>query len=104
LGDVLQRQAVRKLIRHCARVKVAFAGHWHISDTIYEDGVTFCQTAALREYPFEFRLVTVEPERLSVTTHGLDDDTFQRQSYVEAWGNRWVAETDTDRSFQIRLD
>jgi 3',5'-cyclic AMP phosphodiesterase CpdA len=103
MGDVLQRQVLRDLIRRCSLVKVAFAGHWHICDTIREDGVTFCQTAALREYPFEFRLVTVEAERLSITTHGLDDDSFQHQSYVEAWGNRWVAGTPSDRSFEVKL-
>ena len=104
LDDVLQRQALRDLITRHAQVKVAFAGHWHICDATREDGVTFCQTGALREYPFEFRLVTVEAESLSVTTHGLDDDSFRRLSYVDAWGNRWVAGTPSDRTFQVKLE
>jgi hypothetical protein len=104
MGDVLQRQAMRDLIRRCPWAKVAFAGHWHLCDMIREDGVTFCQTAALREYPFEFRLVTVEGGRLSVSTHGLDDDSFARESYVEAWGNRWVAGTEADRTFDVALE
>jgi 3',5'-cyclic AMP phosphodiesterase CpdA len=104
MGDVLQRAAVRDLIRRYPKVKAAFAGHWHLCDMIREDGVAFCQTAALREYPFEFKLVTVESGRLAVTTLGLDDDNFQRQSYIEEWGNRWVAGTEADRTFQVQLE
>jgi hypothetical protein len=104
MGDVWQRRALRELMRRYPRVKVAFAGHWHICDMVREDGTTFCQTAALREYPFEFRQVTIDDERLSITTLGLDDDSFQSQSYIKAWENRWVAGTDTDRSFQVELD
>jgi len=104
MDDILRRQALRDLIRRQPLVKAAFAGHWHICDAVQEDGVTFCQTAALREYPFEFRLVTVDAGRLSVATRGLDDDSFQSLSYVEAWGNRWIAGAPADRSFEVDLE
>ena len=103
MGDVAGREAVRALLRQHPRVRLALAGHWHISDFTREDGVAFCQTPALREFPFEFRLAIVEGERLHVTTHGLDDESFRRQSYVEAWGNAWVAGTETDRTFSVAL-
>jgi 3',5'-cyclic AMP phosphodiesterase CpdA len=102
IGDVLHRQTVRALLRRCPQVKAAFAGHWHICDTFREDGLTFCQTGALREYPFEFRLVEVQDGALRVSTVGIGAD-FQTESYVEAWGNRWVAGTEADRSFSIEL-
>jgi len=102
MGDVVHRGALRSLICRHPQVKAAFAGHWHICDMVREDGVAFCQTASLREYPFEFRVVDVSEEQLDVSTHGLDE-RFQRDSYVEAWGNRWVAGAEEDRTFRVRL-
>ncbi len=103
MGDILLRGAVRKIMRQSGRVKAAFAGHWHICDTILEDGITFCQTGALREYPFEFRVVDVSRAELNVTTASIGGD-FYCESYVEAWGNRWVAGADGDRSFSVKLE
>jgi hypothetical protein len=103
MGDVAGREAMRALIRRHPRVRLALAGHWHISDLTLEDGVAFCQTPALREYPFELRLATLEDGQLRITTLGLDDETFRRQSYVEAWGNAWVAGTEADRTFTVAL-
>jgi 3',5'-cyclic AMP phosphodiesterase CpdA len=102
MGDVLDRNAMRAMMRRCPQVKIAFAGHWHIADVFREDGVTFCQTGSLREYPFEFRVVEVLDDTLHVTTAGLGE-RFQRESYVEAWGNRWIAGSADDRSFSVEL-
>jgi hypothetical protein len=102
MGDVLHRGTLRDLIRRHPMVKVAFSGHWHICDMTREDGVTFCQTGALREYPFEFRLVDIVGGAMQVSTLGLDDD-LQRDSYIETWGNRWVAGTAEARSFCVEL-
>ena len=102
MGDVLYRSAMRELIRRHPQVKLAFAGHWHLADTIREDGVTFCQTGALREYPFEFRVVEISDEGLHVSTLGLGD-CFREESYIEEWGNRWVAGIEEDRSFHVDL-
>ena len=103
MGDVLQRQTVRAMLRSCPRVKVAFSGHWHVSDMVVEDGIAFCQTASLREYPFEFRVVDVAETTLRVSTLGLSG-AFQRQSYIEAWGSSWIAGTPDNRSFEVQLD
>ncbi len=103
MGDVVGREGVRALLRRHPRVRLALAGHWHICDLTREDGVAFCQTPALREYPFEFRLAIVEGGHVRVTTHGLGDETFRRQSYVETWGNAWVAGTEADRTFTVAL-
>jgi 3',5'-cyclic AMP phosphodiesterase CpdA len=102
MGDVLQRHTMRAMIGRCRHVKVAFAGHWHISDMVFQEGVAFCQTASLREYPFEFRVVEVSDSVLRVSTLGLGE-RFQRESAVEAWGNQWIAGTPDSRSFEVRL-
>ncbi len=103
MGDILLRETMRGIMRRGRKVKAVFAGHWHICDTIREDGIAFCQTGALREYPFEFRLVDVSGGELTVTTVG-SGGGFDCESYVEAWGNRWVAGADGDRSFSVRLE
>lgn len=40
---------------------------------------------------------------MSVTTHGLDEEQFQRESLVEERANQWVAGTQADRTFAVRL-
>lgn len=107
MGDVVGREALRALLRRRPGGRLALAGHWHISDVTQEDGLTFCQTPALREYPFEFRLATLDGARLHITTVGLDAADAQRlraQSYVEAWGNAWVAGAEADRTFTVELN
>jgi len=103
MGDMLRRDQVRSIVRGYPNVKAAFAGHWHISDVHHNEGVLYCQTASLREYPFEIRLVQVQDGRLSVTTHGLKDPSFQRLSFVPEWGNIWVAGAPEDREFTLDL-
>ncbi len=103
MGDVLRRQEMRAIIRRHPQVKVAFAGHWHICDVTQEDGVVFCQTPALREYPFEIRLAEVRGDSLTVTTVGLNDSLFRCLSYLPEWGNDWVAGTGEDREFSVSL-
>jgi len=103
VGDVPARREMRDIIRRYRNIKVAFAGHWHICDATPEDGVVYCQTASLREYPFEIRLVQVHDHSLSVTTRGLKNPDFKRLSYVKEWGNDWVAGTPSDREFTVEL-
>ena len=43
-------------------------GHWHINDINVVNGVVYCQTASLREWPFEFRLVEVSERTVSNST------------------------------------
>ena len=102
MGDVLQRDTMRALMRRHPRVKLAFAGHWHLADMVREDGVAFCQTGSLREFPFEFRVVEVDGETARVSTQGLGE-AFQRASYIEAWNNRWIAGTEATRTFSVNL-
>lgn len=103
MSDVMEREALRDLIRQSPDVRMAFAGHWHIHDATYEDGVCYCQTASLREYPFEVRVVDVEPGKLRVSTAPLKDAGFQKASYVPAWNNDWVRGSHADRTFAVEI-
>jgi len=103
IGDVLMRREMREIIRRHSNVKVAFAGHWHICDATYQDGVVYCQTPSLREYPFDIRLVEVRNRALAVTTVGLKNPDFKQLSYVEEWHNSWVAGAPSDREFTVEL-
>ena len=81
---------------HC--VKAAFSGHGHWHDWLVEDGMIFCQTAALVAYPCEMRLVQVSNDRIETEVFGLPGTDYAEQSLVDEWGNRWVAGRDIDRA------
>ena len=102
-SDIVNRLQLRELLANHTNIKMALAGHCHIHDFHEEDGIAFIQTGAMREYPFEFRLVEVENGLASVTTHGLNDPSFQTESYLNERGNRWVAGSDAERTFSISL-
>lgn len=103
MGDVVGRKALLGVIRGYPNVRFALAGHWHVSDAISLDGVAWCQTAALREYPLELRLVEVERQRLRVSTVPLLDESVARLSFVPEWNNAWVAGSAEARDFTVEL-
>ena len=78
-------------------VKGAFFGHGHWHDCLVEDGTLYCQTAATVAYPCELRRVAVSPGRIDTEVFGLAGTDFAERSYVEEWGNRWVAGRKIDR-------
>lgn len=106
-GDIVNRREVRAVVRRHANVRAAFAGHAHIHDFHIEDGIGFCMTGAIREYPCEFRMVDLIDGAagpvLRVTTHGLRDARYAEASFMPEWNNRWVAGTAADRRFDITL-
>ena len=94
---------LRRLLRGYSNIAIAFAGHWHINDIYVEEGIVFCQTCSLREYPFEFRVVDFDHDTLSITTHGLNNSKFNQLSLMPEKGNHWVAGTSRDREFLLRF-
>lgn len=96
---------LHRLLRRQRAVKAAFYGHGHWHDCLVRDGLLFCQTAALVEYPCEMRLVTVFPDRLETEVVSLDDCTCARDAYIPEYGNRWVdgRPRDRSRSHPLRL-
>ncbi len=101
--ELLQREKALTLIKRYPHVKVAFSGHWHLHDAYTEDGILFCQTGAMREYPFEFRVVDVDGDRMTIETQGLSDPHFAEESYMPERGNAWVAGTHDARQIEISL-
>jgi DNA repair exonuclease SbcCD nuclease subunit len=103
IGDIAYRNSLRSLIKQSKQVVLALAGHWHIHDKHREGNVIYCQTASLREYPFELRQCIVHPDRLVISTISLNNPKLNRLSYVPDWGNAWIRGTAGDREFSIPL-
>ncbi|HXM94882.1 MAG TPA: metallophosphoesterase [Candidatus Dormibacteraeota bacterium] len=98
---LINHDEMRALISEYKNVKVVFAGHWHINDIHLEDGVVFCQTCSLREYPFEFRFVEARADGLHISTVGLEDSSFNCASLIPEKDNTWVAGNDADREWLV---
>jgi 3',5'-cyclic AMP phosphodiesterase CpdA len=93
---------VLDVIKRYRNVKMVFSGHWHINDTYLEDGIVFCQTASMREYPFEMRVAEETASGvLSVRTIGLNNESYAKASYCPDRGNRWVRGTQESREFTV---
>jgi len=78
-------EAVRSIVWRHSQVKLCLAGHWHLCDATPEDGVVYCQTGAMCEYPFELRVVDIAERSLKVTTVALNELRFRRIPYVPEW-------------------
>ena len=106
-GDIVNRGEVRAAMARHACVRAAFAGHAHIHDFHWEQGVGFCMTGSMREYPFEFRLVELAEGAagplMRVTTHDLRNASYAEESLVSEWHNGWVAGAASDRTFDIPI-
>ena len=93
---------VLDVIKKHKNVKMVCSGHWHIHDAFVKDGIVFCQTASMREYPFEMRIAEeTEDGILSVRTMGLDNEAYARESYCTELGNSWVSGTQEAREFIV---
>jgi len=91
IDGVVNVDEVRHIIDQQPNIIAMFNGHWHINDINVVNGVVYCQTASLREWPFEFRLVEVSDRTVSISTHGLGDSSLLEDSYLEELGNDWIA-------------
>lgn len=103
MGELADRDRLRAMLADHPNVRLALAGHWHIFDRCDGDGITFVQTGAMREYPFEFRLLDIEDGVASVTTHGLADPSYAERSRIADRDNGWVAGTEAERTFKVDL-
>ena len=103
IEDMVAREELLRLTRKYQNIKACFAGHWHINDAVTFDSVLYVMTGALREFPYEIRLVEFSEECLRITTHGLDVPKLREISYVEEWGNLWVEGEHDVREFVFSL-
>lgn len=90
-------------------VKAVFYGHGHWHDCLLANGgngrsdTLYCQTAALSEFPCEYRKITLASDRIDVETMKLSRGGFAELSYIPARGNRWPAGRPIDRSFSHKF-
>jgi len=98
-----QRLRLLDIVRRHDSVTACFAGHWHIHDAYFWDGVEYILTGALREYPYELRLVEYDGSRFTVSTHALDVPELRELSYISEWGNDWIRGTEDVREFGFSL-
>ena len=98
LDSFISSPEVAEALRAQSCVKGVFYGHGHWHDCLSEDGALFCQTAALVEYPCEMRWVSVSSGEMRTEVFPLSGRDAAERSYVEEWGNRWVAGREEDRA------
>jgi predicted phosphodiesterase len=101
--NLLNEDEVSSLIKGYDNIKAVFSGHWHINDVYNHEGIIFCQTCSLREYPFELRVVDIKEKSLEVTTQPLISSEFAEKSFVKERKNYWVKGRPSDRNFTIKL-
>lgn len=99
INDIIHREKLFGITQNIPVVKACIAGHWHINDAVTFGGILYMMTGALREFPYEIRLVEYDGETFYVSTHELDVPKLRKISYVEKWGNKWVKGNDDIRKF-----
>ncbi len=98
------RREILETISGGERVKACLSGHWHFNDAFGEDGRLFMITGALRELPYEVRLLELDGGGMRVKTLGLDVPDLTRRSFVKEWGNSWVKGPAASRDFVFQTD
>jgi len=100
-GHLKNGDELLKVLRGHRNVCAVFSGHLHMNVIEVIDGVTHVVTAALPEYPTEYREIAVHDDRMEITTRGLSDPSFAARSLIES--NTWTAGDPQDRSMTIPL-
>ncbi len=94
----------RLLLEHLAafpQVKAVFSGHMHMNYVVDLGNIKQVVTAALPEYPTEYREVRVYDDRLEIATHGLSDPAYAARSLIP--GREYTAGQPKDRETIIPL-
>ncbi len=98
-GSLHNGPALIELFQGHPQVKAMFSGHLHMNIIEMVNGVAHVVTAALPEYPTEYREVFVYEDRLKITTRGLSDPTFAARSLIPGFG--WTAGQACDRTASV---
>ncbi len=101
--DIIGIERIRGLLRKNRMVRACFAGHWHLNDAVVRNGMLHVMTGALREYPYDIRLVERNGDALRVTNHRLDVPELVKYSYIAEWGNRWIEGNTAVRDFEFQF-
>jgi len=100
-GSLANGDEVLAILAKHPHVRAVFSGHLHMNVIEVVDGVTHVVTAALPEYPVEYRDVKVYADRMEIETCGLSDPGFAARSLVPGGG--WTAGQPQDRSAVVPL-
>jgi 3',5'-cyclic AMP phosphodiesterase CpdA len=100
-GHLSNADLLLSVVRTNPQVVAVFSGHAHMNFIVQDSGVTHVVTAALVEYPAEYRVVSVHGDRMEVHTAGVSDKSFAATSLVTAGG--WTAGELCDRTATISL-
>jgi len=103
IPDIIGHERLARITRDYPQLKACFSGHWHINDIVQNGGVWYIMTGALREYPYDVRLIDYHEGAFHITTHRLDVPDLIELSYVKEWGNRWVEGDEDVRTAICRL-
>lgn len=99
--SLVNSDSVSSVLKKHKNVKAVFSGHWHINDHFENEGIHFIQTASLREYPFEIRIVEIDEGEIHISTVPLSDSELAVNSYIKHRKNDWVRGTDSDRNIKF---
>lgn len=83
------------------QVKAVFSGHAHSNAISRHNGVYHICTSALPEYPVEFRIIEVYPDRLEIRTRPLSNPEFAKRSLIPS--HEYTAGNSQDRTITIPL-
>lgn len=90
-----------ELLQSHPQVRAVFSGHSHMNYVVQEGGLAHVITAALPEYPVEYRDLHVYEDRLELHTLGLSNTSFAARSLIS--GREWTSGEDCDRTCTIPL-
>lgn len=100
-GRLANGRLLLSLLARHACVKAVLAGHVHLNAADVAAPVPHITTAALAEYPVEYREAVVHDGRLDLIAHPLSDPQYALSSLVP--GGEWTAGTPLDRTVSIPL-
>jgi len=100
-GHLANGPLLVKVLRRHSHVKALFTGHARVNCIVRDGDLTYIMTAALPEYPNEYRVVRVRDNCLEVETLGLGDASLSVRSL--AADSEWSAGDECDRKTVIPL-
>lgn len=81
-GKLENGPALMEFLSQFPQVKAVFTGHVHAHFIEQSGGITQVTTAAMPEFPCEYREIEVHEDRLEVYTRPLSDPTFAERSII----------------------
>ncbi len=101
-GELVNSELFMSLLRRHPQVRLLLSGHRHMHYIVPAGHMTQVTTAALIEYPIEFRDVHVYDDRIEIHTLGLSNEEYANRSLIE--GNGWPAGEEADRHAVVSLE